>query len=68
MRYTFEFSLKPYEIAILKSSGAVLRPSGVGTSAAIIPRGTFGFNTPNKYYKPFGFGTFLSSKANFNVS
>jgi Protein of unknown function (DUF2612) len=60
MRYTFEFYLQPYELAILSSSGALPRPAGVGISILQAPHGsTFGFKEAGDA-ETFGHGTFIS--------
>ena len=43
-RYTFEFSLEPYEMAILTQSGALPRPAGVSATLLTVPMPVFGFS------------------------
>ena len=65
MRYTFEFYLQPYEIAILTQSGAMPRPTGVLATMAQIPQGsTFGFTEQGLGAQPFGQGTFFTGALN----
>ena len=43
-RLTFEFYLQPFEVSILKQSGALAMPTGVGFDIMdVLPSGTFGF-------------------------
>lgn len=61
MRYTFEFALTKYEIAILTQSGALLRPAGVKAEifATILP--VFGFSEAGiESAAPFGQAPFIS--------
>lgn len=59
MRYTFEFYLQPFEIAIITQSGALPRPTGVLATMVQIPQGsTFGFRQGGG--APFGQGTFFN--------
>lgn len=60
MRYTFEFYLEPWEIAVLTQSGALPRPAGVGAILLQTEMPTFGFAIDSA---PFGQGTFLSENA-----
>jgi len=59
MRYTFEFYLQPYEVAIVTSSGVL--PHGAGVSVSVlqidIPN-TFGF--AGSGLQPFGQGSFYA--------
>lgn len=66
MRYTFEFYLQPYEVAIITQSGVLPRPSGVLASMVQIPQGsTFGFNEAGPQSAvPFGQGTFFTGAQN----
>lgn len=62
MRFTFEFYLQPYELAILTQSGVLPHPTGVGVSILQAPGGgTFGFNEAGDA-EPFGQGTFFSQE------
>lgn len=67
MRFTFEFYLEPFEIAILTQGDVLPRPTGVGVTLVEIPQGsTFGFNEAGDA-SPFGEGTFLSQEAIYAV-
>lgn len=67
MRFTFEFYLEPYELAIMTQSGALPRPTGVDATMIQIPSGgTFGF-AESGAGSPFGSGTFLSQGAIVHV-
>lgn len=62
MRYTFEFYLQPYEVAIVTSSGAL--PHGAGVSVTVLQVDLphlFGFSEMGTHdAAPFGQGTFFS--------
>lgn len=62
MRYTFEFYLEPYEVAILTQSGAMPRPTGVLASIMQVPLpNVFGFAEAGKVSAaPFGQGSFFT--------
>ncbi len=62
MRYTFEFYLKPYEVAIVTSSGVLPHPAAVQVFVmqADIPN-TFGFKQMGGGITPFGQGTFYNA-------
>ncbi|POS10237.1 DUF2612 domain-containing protein [Burkholderia gladioli] len=63
-RYTFEFYLEVYEIAILTQSGALPRPTGVLASIVqLVLPGVFGFSEAGEY-EPFGQGTFFTGGDN----
>lgn len=63
MRYTFEFYLEPYEVAIITESGVLPRPTGVLAMMVQIPDGsTFGFNEGGG--ATFGEGTFFDGAQN----
>lgn len=66
MRYTFEFYLQPYELAIMQQSGALPRPTGVLASIAQIPvPNVFGFmEAGTQSVAPFGQGTFFTGVVN----
>lgn len=67
MRYTFEFYLEPYELAILQQSGVLPRPTGVQSSLIqVIPSQTFGFSEAGEY-QPFGHGPFFSGTSHINL-
>ena len=44
MRYTFEFTLLPFEIQILAQQGVFLRPAGVGVGIMVFNFPCFGFS------------------------
>lgn len=59
-RYVFEFSLEPYEIAILTQSGAIPKPAAVLANVLQVDLPTtFGFN--EALMQPFGSGVFFTS-------
>ena len=59
-RLTFEFPLAPFEIAILKQSGAFSAPTGVKLNIMDTDvHGTFGFAEAGYSAQPFGYGTFF---------
>lgn len=60
MRYTFEFYLEPWEIAVLTQSGAFPRPAGVGAILLQTETPTFGFAIDSA---PFGQGSFIAENA-----
>ncbi|WP_027815233.1 DUF2612 domain-containing protein [Paraburkholderia bannensis] len=62
MRYTFEFYLEPYEVAILTQSGAMPRPTGVLASIMQVPLpNVFGFaEAGSASAAPFGQGSFFT--------
>lgn len=64
MRYTFEFYLQPYELAIITQSGALPSTAGVTVFAlqADAPNG-FGFKEAG-VFQPFGYGTFQQGVLN----
>lgn len=64
MRFTFEFALQPYEVAILTQSGALPHPTGVGAFVLQIalPQ-VFGFYDGAGDCQPFGQGTFINQGA-----
>lgn len=63
LRYTFEFYLQPFEVAIITQSGAFPRPTGVLATLVQIPQGsTFGFRQGGG--APFGQGTFFNGAQN----
>jgi len=69
VRYTFEFSLEPFELAILTNSGALAHPTGVWVFILQIPAGnTFGFAEAGPMSMPFGQGAFLSERSLVNAS
>jgi hypothetical protein len=60
-RLTFEFTLQPFELAIIKQSGALPPPTGVQFEVMQVPRGsTIGFNEAGAYAVPMGSGTFFA--------
>lgn len=62
MRYTFEFYLEPFEVAILTQSGAMPRPTGVLASIMQVPLpNVFGFaEAGSASAAPFGQGSFFT--------
>jgi len=63
LRYTFEFYLEPWEVAVITQSGALPRPTGVLATMVQIPQGTtFGFNEGGG--ATFGEGTFFNGADN----
>ncbi|WP_050450482.1 DUF2612 domain-containing protein [Bordetella bronchiseptica] len=65
MRFTFEFFLLPFEMAILTQSNAIPRPAAVGVSIAEIPTpNVFGFMEAGNGMAPFGQGTFFTEVVN----
>lgn len=63
MRYTFEFELLPYELAIITQSGVMPRPAGVKTSVLQTATPVFGFSEAGAGMAPFGQAPFLSQEA-----
>jgi hypothetical protein len=60
MRFTFEFPLYPYEIAILTQSGAVPRPAAVNAKILQVDLpNTFGFKE-GQVYQTFGHGVLFN--------
>lgn len=67
MRFTFEFYLEPFELAVLTQGNVLPRPTGVGVTLLEVPQGsTFGFNEAVDA-SPFGEGTFLPQGAIYAV-
>jgi hypothetical protein len=66
MRYTFEFYLQPFEMAIMTQSGALPRPTGVLASIVQVPvPNIFGFSEAGSASAaPFGQGTFFTGAIN----
>jgi hypothetical protein len=66
MRFTFEFYLQPFELAIMTNSGVLPRTTGVLATVAQIPQGsTFGFSEAGTASAaPFGSGTFFTGALN----
>jgi hypothetical protein len=60
MRWTFEFYLQPFEVAILTKSGALPRPTGVKSFVLQIAQPIFGFSEAGSESAPFDQGTFLN--------
>lgn len=66
-RYVFEFSLEPYEIAILTQSGAIPKPAAVLANVLQVDiSSTFGFK--EALMQPFGSGVFFTSSGLINAS
>lgn len=62
MRYTFEFFLEPFEVAILTQSGALPRPTGVLASIIQVPvPNIIGFREQGDGVAPLSQGTLFSS-------
>jgi hypothetical protein len=60
MRYTFEFTLQPFEAAIITQSGAFMHPAGVGVNyLQLVPPETFGFKEAITL-APFDNGAFFN--------
>ncbi|CUJ66367.1 DUF2612 domain-containing protein [Achromobacter xylosoxidans] len=67
MRFTFEFFLQPFEMAILAQSNAIPRPAAVGVSIAEVPvPNVFGFAEAGDGVAPFDYGTFFTGVINAN--
>lgn len=65
MRYTFEFYLQPFELAILTQSNAIPRPAAVQASIAEIPTpNIFGFSEAGEGVAPFNYGTLFTGVIN----
>lgn len=66
MRYTFEFALQPFEIAVLTQSGAISRPAAVEVTAVVqLDAGaTFGFAEQAPTAQPFDQGVFFNPDIN----
>lgn len=58
MRLTFEFALKPYELAIILQANAITRPAAVEVLITSFPTDNFGFVEGNG--EPFNQGTFYN--------
>lgn len=65
MRYTFEFFLEPYEVSIIKYSGALPRPAAVQVTVINTDTVFFGFQGSGGY--PFGEGTFIIKNYSYAV-
>jgi len=65
LRYTFEFDLAPYEIAIMTQSRALPRPAGVKAFLfnGVLPM--FGFSEAGYSAAPFGEGVFIPETATY---
>lgn len=62
MRYTFEFYLQPFEMAIMTQSGALPRPTGVLASIIQVPvPNIIGFREQGAGVAPLSQGTLFSS-------
>jgi hypothetical protein len=60
-RLTFEFTLQPFELAIIKQSGALPPPTGVEFEVMEAPRGqTFGFNEAGAAAAPWNVGVYFA--------
>lgn len=62
MRFTFEFALEPFEIAIFTQSGVISRPAGVSATAIMQfdPTTTFAFAEQGGDAQPFDQGVFFN--------
>lgn len=68
MRFVFEFTLLPYELAIMTQSGAIPRPAAVQAKVLQVDLpNTFGFNE-GQVYQTFGHGVFFSSSGLTNAN
>lgn len=68
MRFTFEFFLRPFEMAILTQSNAIPRPAAVGVYIAQIPTpNILGFAEAGDGMATFNYGTLFSQVTNANV-
>jgi hypothetical protein len=66
MRFTFEFYLQPFEMAIMTQSGAIPRPAAVQAFLTQVPvPNTFGFAEMGNV-APFGQGTLFNGVVNAN--
>jgi hypothetical protein len=66
IRYTFEFLLTPYELAIMTQSGAMPRPAGVSAILVSLVLPAFGFSEAGAdSAAPFGQATFISEGATY---
>lgn len=63
LRYTFEFDLTDYELAIMTQSGALPRPAGVTAFIFQSALPLFGFAEAGESAAPFGQGVFLPQGA-----
>ncbi|OZI59954.1 DUF2612 domain-containing protein [Bordetella genomosp. 11] len=67
MRFTFEFPLQPFELAILTQSNAIPQPAAVGVGIAQIPIDeVFGFAEIGAGVTPFNQGTFFTGVIDAN--
>lgn len=67
MRFVFEFTLEPWEMAVLANGNVIPRPAGVLAYIFQAPLETFGFSEAGDGL-PFDDGTFLSEGAISNVT
>lgn len=63
LRYTFEFRLTQYELAVMMQSGALPRPAGVRAILMATEVPVFGFSEAGASAAPFGQGPFISQDA-----
>lgn len=68
MRFTFEFVLEPWEMAVLVTGGVLPRPAGVGATILQIPTETFGFAEAGPGALPFNQAPFLNNGALQNAN
>lgn len=63
LRYTFEFTLTPYEFAVITQSGVLPRPAGVSATIFHSDLPLFGFSEAGASASPFDQGVFVSEGA-----
>ena len=68
IRFSFQFSLDPWEVAVLTNGGVLPRPAGVGATIAQIPINTFGFAEAGSGSQPFNQAPFLNNGAVANAN
>lgn len=68
LRYTFEFELTSFELAILLNSGVFPRPAGVFCYLFNSELPLFGFAEAGPSAVPFGQGTFVNSGAMYAIN
>ncbi len=68
LRYTFEFLLTDYELAIMTQSGALPIPAGVGAVLITTDVPVFGFSEAGDSAAPFGQAPFISEVATYEAN
>lgn len=63
LRYTFEFALEPYELAVMTRSGALPRPAGVSAILITVETPAFGFVEAGASAAPFDQAPFITQGA-----